>query len=157
MKLARIQKSDFDQILLELEEFWGDRHEYIQSLHHPIFFHEFGDTGFVLRDDARVVAYLLGFVLKEKGLAYIHLIGVRQNSRKQGAASKLYEHFYELAAAQDCNKVKAITTAKNQASIEFHKALGFELQGDPNDEGIPVVKDYRCPGEDRVVFIKKLK
>jgi hypothetical protein len=42
-------------------------------------------------------------------------------------------------------------------SIRLHQALGFPLEGVPNAEGVPVVKDYGGPGVDRVVFAKSLE
>jgi RimJ/RimL family protein N-acetyltransferase len=36
----------------------------------------------------------------------------------------------------------------NEASVAFHKALGFEVE--------KVAKDYDGPGEDRVLFVKRL-
>jgi RimJ/RimL family protein N-acetyltransferase len=36
----------------------------------------------------------------------------------------------------------------NEASVAFHKALGFEVE--------KVARDYDGPGEDRVLFVKHL-
>jgi ribosomal protein S18 acetylase RimI-like enzyme len=151
-----IEVADFTHIETNLQVFWGDRHSEVRALHHPMFVYEFGDTGFVIREDNIPVAYLLGFVVTEKKLGYIHFIGVRESTRKKGYAKALYRHFEEMALKKGCTHLKAITPIKNQGSIHFHRALGFTLLGEPNADGIPVVKNYRAPGEDRVVFSKVL-
>lgn len=120
-----------------------------------MFVFEFGDMGLVVKEDDQIVAYLLGFILTERALGYIHFIGVSQDRRQQGLATKLYERFFAMSASAGCTQVKAITTAANLGSIRFHKTLGFDFQGDQHSDGIPVVKDYRAPGEGRVVFIKR--
>jgi hypothetical protein len=40
--------------------------------------------------------------------------------------------------------------------IRDHQSYGFHLEGTPNPEGVPVVRDYAGPGVDRVVFRKTL-
>jgi len=147
-----IQKADFDQILVDLKDFWGDRHYDVISLHHPMFFFEFADAAFVIKNENKVLAYLLGMVLPDKELAYIHMVGCRDSHKRKGFAGKLYRHFLSVSKQRGCTTAKAITTVKNVSSIEFHKSLGFHLLGDPGTEGIPLVKNYRGPGEDRVVF-----
>lgn len=43
-----LTKPDFDEIVEHLDAFWGERD--LSALHHPMFFHEFGDSAFVVRD-----------------------------------------------------------------------------------------------------------
>jgi len=40
--------------------------------------------------------------------------------------------------------------------VKFHGKIGMTLIGEENQDGIPVVKDYAGPGEDRVVFEKQI-
>jgi L-amino acid N-acyltransferase YncA len=68
----------------------------------------------------------------------------------------LYEHFIEFAKQKGCTELKAITTPTNKVSIAFHRSIGMELSGEPDEEGTPVVRDYGGPGIHRVVFHKRI-
>jgi ribosomal protein S18 acetylase RimI-like enzyme len=146
MQISRCTKSDYDQIVSPVEEFWGS--DCTLSLHHPIFIHEFGNTAFAIKNWTEVAAYLWGFLSQVQPTAYVHLLAVRVPYRRQGLARQLYNHFCTYARAQDCTQCRAITTSTNKESIAFHRALGFELTGKPNRDGIPVVEDYSGPGQD---------
>lgn len=84
-------------------------------------------------------------------------MAVRSSHRHLGLARRLYDDFAAFAASRGCRELKAITTPQNVASIRFHRSLGFRLEGAPNPDGVPVVKDYAGPGLDRVVFRKALR
>ena len=155
LEIAPITKPDFDQILIKLDQFWGDRASETRPHHHPLYVYEFADTGLVMKEGSDVVAYLLGFALPEKAVSYIHLVGVRQEYRSRGLARQLYQTFFELVKLMGCAQVKAITSIANQGSIKFHKAMGFTLQGDHQIGDVTVVRNYSGPGQDRVVFVKK--
>jgi GNAT superfamily N-acetyltransferase len=99
-----------------------------------------------------VIAYLFGLRSQTEPAGYVHLVAVREGYRRRGLARQLYRHFIEFARARGCREVKAITTPGNARSIAFHTALGMRMEGEPNAEGVPVVRDYSGPGEDRVVF-----
>jgi ribosomal protein S18 acetylase RimI-like enzyme len=145
---------DYDQILEDLSEFWDGRDT--RHLHHPFLVHEFGNSAFVIRDGARVVAYLLGFISQTEPVGYVHAIAVRASARRRRLAQHLFGHFVELARSRGCRHVKAITTPSNSGSIAFHKGLGMELLGEPNADGVPVVPDYAGRGAARVVFWKSI-
>ncbi len=68
----------------------------------------------------------------------------------------LYEYFIAKAKLNGYKFIKAITSSKNEKSINFHKSLGMVLQGEQNEEGIPVVRNYAGLGQDRVVFLKSI-
>jgi len=153
MELMLCTKDDFDQILREITDFWGD--ERTLFLHHPMFIHEFGDSAFVIKENGRVIGYLFGFISQTEPTGYIHAIGVRLTHQRQGLGRLLYDRFTEFARSKGCKELKALTSPGNADSIAFHKAIGMELHGEPNEEGIPVVKDYSGPGVDRGVFRKK--
>lgn len=149
-KIDHCTPDDFHYIMANQDAFWGS--ERLASFHHPMFLHEFGDNAFVIRNGKDIIAYLMGFIHSEKELAYCHLVAVHNDFKRQGLGHSLYRHFIENAKAKGCVRLKAITTPSNHRSIDFHRSLGMHLTGDPNDQGIPVVKDYSGPGHDRVVF-----
>ena len=47
MTITRCSKSDYDQIVSELPDFWG--HDRLRALHHPMFVNEFADCAHVIR------------------------------------------------------------------------------------------------------------
>jgi GNAT superfamily N-acetyltransferase len=147
-------KRDFDQIYTDLADFWGS--DRTRTAHHPIFVHELNQAAWVIRDHGTVVAYLFGFMSQDGQTGYCHLVAVRRSHQGRGLARQLYEYFGEWAASQGASRLKAITSPANDASIAFHHGLGFELQGEPDERGVHVVRNYGGPGVDRVVFLKPL-
>ncbi len=144
---------DFNEITRDICDFWGS--DRTLHLHQPYLIHEFGNTAYVIRENGKVIAYLFGFFSQTENLAYIHLIGVREQYQKQGLGKMLYDNYIEYAKSHDINKIKAITKPFNTKSINFHKnKIGMTLLGSPNADGINVVKDYSGTNEDRVVFEK---
>ena len=138
-------KSDLRQIKSELVDFWGtDRTNYVHS---TSFLRHYGESSWVIKDGDKVIAYLLGFTEPEKKTGWVHLIGVRMELHQQGIGRKLYEHFIKYARNKGCEKIKALTIPANIDSINFHKKIGMRLLGEPNDDGIPVIKNHLNSGE----------
>ena len=155
-EIERLTKFDYDYLVTHLEDYWGDRGKELKPVHHPIFFYELGDTAYAIHHGDLPAAYLLGFFAQTAPTAYVHLIGVHQEYRRKGLASRLYDHFIAEAKKRGCTQLKAITQPTNRISIAFHQFQGMKLLGDPNEDGIPVVRNYRGPNEHRVVFEKSL-
>lgn len=160
MQISHCTKEDFDNILKNFNLFWeGDDYERLKKLkhlHHPMMLYELGDNAFVIKENEQVISYLFGLFSRKEPLAYVQLITTHQFYKRRGLARLLYEHFIEKAKQNGCIFIKAITSSKNQRSISFHKSLGMNLLGEPNENGIPVVRNYAGPGEDRVVFLKSI-
>jgi len=53
-EIARCTKADFAQILEHVADFWGS--DRTLALHHPMLLYEFGDTTYVIRAGAPMVA-----------------------------------------------------------------------------------------------------
>jgi len=154
VKITLCTKADFDQVLTDFVDFWGD--ERTKSLHNPVYLYEFGNTAYVAKEGDKVVGYLFGLFSQTAPVAYVKFIGVRRSYQKRGIGRCLYEHFVQYAKTKGCQELKAITSPPNKVSIAFHRGIGMELQGEPNEEGIPIVKDYGGTGKDFVVFSKKI-
>jgi len=154
MDIQNCTKPDFDQILADIVDFWGS--DRTLHLHQPTLIYEFGNTAYVIKEQDCVIAYLFGFLSQRSPTAYVHLIGVRRSHQKQGLGHKLYAYFIDYAVQQGCTRLKAITTPTNATSIAFHKNLGMALIGEPDENGIPIVRDYSGPGQHRVVFDKAI-
>jgi GNAT superfamily N-acetyltransferase len=153
-EISTCTQQDYNQILDQLPDFWDGR--VTRHLHHPMLIHEFGNSAFVIRNGARVVAYLFGFISQTEPVAYMHVIAVRTSARRQRLGQKLFGHFLEFARGRGCIYAKAITTPSNLGSIDFHKSLGMELLGEPNTHGIPIIQDYAGPNDPRVVFWRSI-
>ena len=145
---------DFNQIFADIADFWG--HDRTLYLHHPMYVREFGNTAYVIKDGDTVAAYLFGFLSQTRPSAYVKFIAVRQAYRNRGLARRLYAHFIAYAKTQGCTEIRAITTPANADSIAFHRALGFALLGEPNEDGIPIIPDYAGPARPRVLFRRPL-
>jgi len=102
------------------------------------------------------VAYLFGFVSQTESVGYVHTIAVRASARRQKLAQRLFDHFVQFARSHGCRHVKAVTAPSNAGSIAFHRSLGMRLLGEPNADGIPVVRDYAGRDSPRVVFWKDI-
>ncbi len=157
MQVIRCTKEDYDQIITDMAEFWNSDHiDGLRREHNPVYFYEFGNTAFVVKEGEKVIGYLFGLFSQTSPTAYVKFIGVRASHRKRSVGRTLYEYFIALTKEQGCSELKAITSQNNKVSIVFHRSLGMELLGEPNEEGIQVVKDYAGPGADRVVFRKDI-
>ena len=81
--------------------------------HHPMFVREFGDTALVIRDGNKgVAAYLFGFISPTR-VGYVHLIGVRADSRRAGLGRTQYREFETLARQRGATSLKAISNPTN--------------------------------------------
>lgn len=152
-------KQDFDFILENHAVYWDS--ELTLQLHHPIFVFEFGDTAFVICDRGVIAAYLFGVIAQTGPVAYVHLVAVHPDYRGRGLARRLYDHFMVVASRKGCTALKATASPMNAMSIQFHLALGMEMQGEalpasehtPELDEVKAVRDYLRPGSDRVVFL----
>ncbi|HTE19037.1 MAG TPA: GNAT family N-acetyltransferase [Armatimonadota bacterium] len=155
MEIERCTKEDFDQILTEIELFWGS--DRTRPPHHPDNLNDFGDTAFVIREGGKVVAYLFGVIVHVHSdgverVAYVLHVAVRPEYRRRGLARRLYSHFVRTTAARGCTSLHARTTADNTEAIRFHTSLGMQMRGTPNADGIPVVRIRSDPATAWAVF-----
>ena len=153
-EISLCTKQDYDRIIEELPDFWDGRDT--RQLHHPMFINEFGNSAFVIRDGKVIVAYLFGFISQTAPVGYVHAIAVRSSARRRHLAHELFEHFVAFARSKNCTHLKAITTPSNSGSIAFHKSLGMQVLGEPDNPGVLVVADYAGSNEPRVVFWKAI-
>jgi ribosomal protein S18 acetylase RimI-like enzyme len=157
MKITLCKKVDYDQIITDMADFWNSSHiDNLRRQHNPLYFYEFGNTAFVVKECEKVIGYLFVLYSQTSTTAYVKFVGVRASHRKRGVGRALYEYFVKIAKDKGCSELKAITSPHNELSIAFHRSLGMELLGEPNADGIPIMSDYAGPGNDRVVFRKNI-
>ena len=95
------------------------------------------------------MGFLCGFVSQTApDEAYVHFLGVAPSRRGSGLGRQLYERFFDEVRRQGRTVVRCVTSPANESSVEFHRALGFEVER--------VVPDYDGPREDRVLLVKRL-
>ena len=118
-----------------------------RALHHPVWFHQFGGFGAVaMTAGGQDVGYVLGVVTADR-LAYLHLLAVRDDSRRAGVGARLARWFDELAGSTGARVVQAVTSPENTSALAFHTALGASTH---------LSRDHAGPGADRVVLTRSL-
>ena len=132
------------EILADLPAFWGDRD--MLALHHPVWLRQFASDAVVVREQDKLLGYLLATVTT-RGLAYAHLVAVRADSRRRGVGKLLYDAFFDDAQRRGARRVEAVTTTTNTDSIAFHRRLGFSAD---------VVPNYAGPDAPRILFGRSL-
>jgi ribosomal protein S18 acetylase RimI-like enzyme len=138
---------DYDAIAAVVEEWWG--RPILDSLPRLFLDHFHRSSLVVDGPDGALHGFLIGFVSpSEPEQAYIHFVGIAPQARGSGLGRALYETFFAAARTAGCRSVSAVTSPLNEASIRFHRAMGFQVS-DP-------VPDYNGPGHDLVTFRRTL-
>jgi ribosomal protein S18 acetylase RimI-like enzyme len=145
--IRHAEAADHARISPHLDAWWGGRP--MRAMLPRLFFEHFRDTSFVAEDDGEVVGFLCGFLSQTfPDEAYVHFVGVRPDRRGGGLAGELYERFFAAARAAGRSVVRCVTAPVNEASVAFHRRLGFEIEAE--------VPDYDGGGEPRVLLSKRL-
>ncbi|MFO0682402.1 MAG: GNAT family N-acetyltransferase [Sandaracinus sp.] len=151
MRIREITKADYDFVVSVLDRWWGGPS---RELAHPLFYYELGREALIAEIDGEVAGFLFGFHAlshdppePNRVVAYIHMVGIHPDHRRRGVGKHLYERFTERARVAGAVRLKAITNVGNEGSIDFHRALGFEVIEDP---------DYAGTSRARIVFTKEL-
>lgn len=151
MRIREITKADYDFVVSVLDRWWGGPS---RELAHPLFYYELGREALIAEIDGEVAGFLFGFHAHShdppepnRVVAYIHMVGIHPDYRRRGVGKHLYERFTERARLAGAVRLKAITNVGNEGSIDFHRALGFDVIEDP---------DYAGTSRARIVFTKEL-
>jgi ribosomal protein S18 acetylase RimI-like enzyme len=121
--------ADHAPIVRAIDEWWGGRQ--LSGLLPPLFLENFAGSSLVAEDGAGDLAgFLVGFDSPDHpGEAYVHFIGVRPDQRSAGLGRDLHERFARAAQTRGVHTVRCVTSTVNAASIAFHTALGFQIDG----------------------------
>ena len=149
MQIRHAKPSDYGRVIGRVNVWWGGRE--MAPMLPKLFFLHFEGTSFVAdREDGELAGFLVGFLSQtDPEEAYVHFVGVSPEERGSGLGRELYERFFETVSGEGRTVVRCVTSPANEASLAFHRALGFESER--------VARDYDGPGEDRVVLVKKLR
>jgi ribosomal protein S18 acetylase RimI-like enzyme len=140
--------ADYGRVIQHVNVWWGGRE--MAPILPKLFFLHFEGTSFVAeRADGGLAGFLVGFLSQtDSREAYVHFVGVAPEERGSGLGRALYERFFAEVGAQGRSVVRCVTSPVNEASVAFHRALGFEVER--------VAADYDGPGEDRVLLVREL-
>ncbi len=155
----RPTESDYPALVAVVDEWWGGRR--MQPLFQRLWFQHFAGTSWLAElPDGRPAGFLVGFISPaDPTVGYVKLIATNPNIRKRGVGRMLYDRFIADVAARGVREVRAITWPGNRVSVGFHLAMGFrplDAPGSQNIYGTIGFPDYDGPGEDRVVFVRRL-
>ena len=116
-----------------------------RPLHDPVWFHQFGGFGATARTaDGEDVGYVLGAVTADR-LAYLHLLAVRDDHRREGLGRRLCGWFDELAVSTGARVVQAVARPDDAAALALSRALGASEH---------LSLDHAGPAADRVVLTR---
>jgi GNAT superfamily N-acetyltransferase len=132
------------RLLADHDRFWDAD---TRALHSAVWFHQFGGFGAVARSGAEEdVGYVLGVVTADR-LGYLHLLAVRDDSRRAGVGRLLCEWFDDVARGTGARAVQAVTRPDNAPAVAFWTALGASAH---------LSRDHAGPGQDRLVLTRRL-
>jgi len=121
----------------------------------------FTNTCFIAEREGKIVGYLLGWISQIDGtVAYIHNVCVVPGMRRRQVATGLYNGFFETVEATGCNRIFLIVSPRNKISLDFHRALGFEISEEGEGieiEGVRAVRDYNGPEKHMVVMCRQIR
>jgi len=156
LRIRNGSPGDHSRVLAVMPEWWGGRD--LSSGLLKLFFIHFHDTIFIAERNSELAGFLVGFLSQSNSIeAYVHLLGVHPDLRKQGIARTLYECFFDLCRKRGRSLIRACTSPVNVVSIEFHRKMGFQIEpGEKEIEGVPVTLDYLRENEPKVLFAKSI-
>jgi ribosomal protein S18 acetylase RimI-like enzyme len=144
MLIRHAEPADYGRVIEVIDEWWGGRQ--MAAMLPKLFFVHFRDTSFVAEDGGELAGFLCGFRSQTfADEAYVHFVGVDPQRRGSGLGRELYERFFQAVAPRSV--VRAVTSPVNERSVEFHRAIGFEVER--------VDEDYDGRGESRVLLVRR--
>lgn len=154
IRIARAD--DHPAIVAVIQDWWNGRD--LAVMIPRLFLTHFAGTSFTAWDDRGLAGFLIGFLSPDHpDEGYIHFAGVRPDQRGRGLGRDLFDRFAALCRERGRTVVRSCTSPVNRHSVAFHQRMGFEiLPGDGETDGLPVTRDYNRPGDDKVLFRRRL-
>ena len=155
----RPTEADYPGMVRVIDDWWGGRK--VDVLLPRMWLQHFTGTSWLAEtQDGRLAGFLVGFHSPDRpNVAYCHLIVTNPNLRRRGLGRALYERFFDDALRAGRREIRAITWPGNRAAIDFHRALGFEVEAGPGSQnlyGTPAQAGYDFDREDRAILVRNL-
>jgi len=156
LKIHCADPAHYDYLISRLNDWWGGRS--MRDMLPRLFFIHFRDTSFFAEQNGEIIGFLSGFLSQTRTEeAYVHFAGVHPDFRRQGVGQALYARFFAAVKQEGRTIVRCVTSPLNKNSIAFHTRIGFNIEGQDQDAAeIKVFPNYDGPGQDRVLFVKRL-
>lgn len=144
--------ADHPAIVRAIDSWWGGRT--LSGLLPSLFLEHFAGTSLVAEDEVGAMAgFLVGFDSPDhRGEAYVHFIGVRPDTRGSGLGRELHDRFAREARDRGIDTVRCVTSTINTASVAFHTAIGFEIDGSDD----PLAVEGIDAAHGHVRFVRRL-
>ena len=155
----RPTEADYPGMVRVIDDWWGGRK--MDVLLPRLWLQHFTGTSWLAEAaDGELAGFLIGFHSPDRrDVAYCRLIATNPNLRGRGVGRALYERFFDDARRARRHEVRAITWPGNRASIDFHRALGFQVEAGPGSQnlyGAPAQAGYDFDREDRTLLVRML-
>jgi GNAT superfamily N-acetyltransferase len=151
-------ESDQPRVVEVVDEWFAGRH--VRHLVARAWFRHAASTSWVAEDAAgTLVGFVLGYRSQDRpDEAVLHLVAVHPSHRRRGIGRALVESFLADVSAT-ATEVTALGWPGEPIPIAFFRALAFRPDDGPGAQnlyGTPAFADYEAPGEDRIVFVRRV-
>ena len=158
--IRRASEADHAAIAAIVDAWFGGRR--VRHLVPRAWFRHFGSTSWLASDPGgRPIGFLIGYRSQDRpGEAVVHLVGVHPNRRRHGVGTALLRAFVEDVQPHGASAITALAWPDDPGAIAFFRAAGFTPEGGPGSRnlyGVTAFPDYDGDGEDRVVFVRRLR
>ena len=155
----RPTEGDQPGIVVQIDDWFAGRH--VRHLVGRTWFRHSASTSWVVeRPDGLIVGLVLGVLSQDRPIeAVLHLVAVHPSHRRRGIGRALVDSFVADVTAARVETVTAVGWPGEPIATTFFAALGFRPEvgpGSVNRYGTPAWPDYEAPGEDRVIFVRRL-
>lgn len=159
LTFRRPLETDHPRVVAVVDEWWGGRR--MRALLPRLWFQHFTGTSWIAEEaSGRLAGFAVAFISPdEPATGYVHMIAADPNRRRRGIGRALYAHVFEDLASRGVRRVVATTWPGNRPSIDFHRAIGFQVDDGPGTEpifGTPAHPGYDGGDEDRVMLVRDL-
>ncbi len=152
-------EADQPRIVAQVDDWFGGRR--VRHLVVRAWFRHVATTSWLAEDEAgSAIGFLIGYRSQDRpDEAVLHLVGVHPSHRRRGIGRALTESFLADIVASGVRTVSALAWPGEPIPAVFFEALGFRPLDGPGSQnlyGTPAFPDYESPGEDRIVFVRRL-
>lgn len=145
--IRQAESEDHASVAAVVDAWWGRKP--MRQMLPRLFFVHFRETSLLPRSEASSSASSAAFSPKATPRRRMCISsGSTRLTEAKDWPRALYERFFEAARGHGRSLVRSVTSRTNLGSIEFHRRLGFEIEGE--------AANYDGEGSARVLFVKSI-